>query len=203
MKIVLIGASGTIGRPLADALAKRHEVVRIGRTQGDFQVDITSKESLQQLFEKAAPFDAVVSAAGEARFKPLENLSDEDFAICLMSKLMGQINVVRTGLRYIADRGSFTLVSGVLASEPTPGSAAVSLANAGVEAFARAAALELPRGTRINVVSPPWVSETLAAMGQDASKGMPAAQVAAAFIESVEGTRNGEVLRARDFANKR
>lgn len=202
MKIVLIGATGTIGRPLADALAKSHQVVRVAHARGDVRVDITSKESVQRLFEAVAPFDAVVSAAGAAVFKPLEDLTDEDFALCLRHKLMGQVNLVRTGVRYINDRGSFTLTSGVLADEPAPGSAAISLVNAGIEAFARAAALELPRGIRVNVVSPPWVSETLAAMGRDTSMGMPATEVAAAYVESVEGQRTGEVLPAKDFKNR-
>lgn len=155
-------------------------MVRVARTQGDFQVDITSTASLQRLFESVAPFDAVACAAGDARFKPLGDLIDEDFAVSLANKLMEQVNLVRIGMRYIKDHGSFTLVSGILAVEPAPGSAVISLVNAGLEGFARAAALELPRGIRINVVSPPWVSETLAIMGQDASMGMPAAQVAGA-----------------------
>jgi NAD(P)-dependent dehydrogenase (short-subunit alcohol dehydrogenase family) len=202
MKIVVIGASGTIGRPLAKALAKRHEVVRVAHTQGDRQADITSKESLEQLFEAVAPFDAVACAAGDATFKPLNDLSDADFEVGLESKLMGQVNVVRTATRRINDNGSVTLVSGVLADEPMPGSAAISLVNAGLNGFVRAAALELPRGIRINIVSPPWVRETLAAMGQDESQGMPAAQVVGAYMESVEGRRTGEVLRARDYIGK-
>ena len=87
-----------------------------------------------------------------------------------------------------------------MATEPMRGSAAISLVNAGLEGFARAAALEMPRGVRINVISPPWVSETLAAMGRDADAGMPAAQVARAYVESVEGSENGEVLDARAYA---
>lgn len=89
MKIVVIGASGTIGRSLSETLAKRHEVVRVAHTQGDHRVDITSKESLERLFEAVAPFDAVACAAGDARFKPLNDLTDEDFAVGLESKLMG------------------------------------------------------------------------------------------------------------------
>lgn len=107
-----------------------------------------------------ALFDAIICAAGDASFKPLIELSDEDFTIGLDSKLMGQVNLVRSGLRYINDSGSFTLISSMLAVDPMPGSAAVSLDNAGLNGFVRAAALEFPRGVCINVLSPPWVRET-------------------------------------------
>jgi NAD(P)-dependent dehydrogenase (short-subunit alcohol dehydrogenase family) len=203
MKVIVIGGGGTIGRPVADALSARHEVIRVGRASGDYHADIASSESVIKLFESVAPFDAVVSAAGLARFKPLGELTEEDFAFTLANKLMGQVNLVRLGVKYVSDGGSFTLTSGVLSTEPMPGSAAISLVNAGLEAFARAAALELPRGVRVNVVSPPWVSETLEEMGQDGSAGMPAAQVAAAYVESVEGRRNGETLDARAFGPSR
>jgi NAD(P)-dependent dehydrogenase (short-subunit alcohol dehydrogenase family) len=199
VKVIVIGGNGTIGRPIAEALSARHEVVRVGRNSGAYRADIASTESIVHLFEALAPFDAVVSAAGLARFKPLEALTDEDFAFTLANKLMGQVNLVRIGMRYVSDGGSFTLTSGVLSTEPMPGSAAISLVNAGLEGFARAAALELPRGVRVNVVSPPWVSETLEEMGRDGSQGMPAAEVARAYVESVEGRRTGETLDARSF----
>jgi NAD(P)-dependent dehydrogenase (short-subunit alcohol dehydrogenase family) len=203
MHIVVIGATGTIGKAVADALAGRHEVVRVARQSGDLRVDISSKESIERFFEALGSFDALVSAAGEARFKPLEELSDEDFAFCLANKLMGQVNLVRAGPRHVRDGGSFTLTSGVLGLHPMRGSAAISLVNMGLEGFARAAALEASRGIRVNVVSPPWLTETLEAMGSaraGASGGLPAAAVAKAYIESVESTRTGEVLDAREFA---
>ena len=112
---------------------------------------------------------------------------------------MGQVNLVRIGFSHITDRGSFTLTSGVLSQEPMPGSAAISLVNSGIEGFVRAAALEMPKGVRINVVSPPWVKETLEAMGRDSSSGMPTATVAKAYVESVEGAKNGVVIDARIF----
>ncbi len=202
MKILLIGASGTIGQAVEKALSARHQVVRVGRTKGEFQVDIASADSIKQLYERTAPFDGVVCAAGATRFAPLEKLKDEDFAFSLANKLMGQVNIVRYGMDRINDRGSFTLTSGVLAGEPMPGSAAISLVNAGLEGFVRAAALELQRGIRVNVVSPPWVSETLKSMGQDPAAGMPAAQVAAAYVAAVEGQQTGQVLNARDFKGK-
>jgi hypothetical protein len=111
---VLIGASGTIGRPLADALAERHEVVRVAHTRGDFQVDITSKDSIERLLETLAPFDAVVCVAGDVRFKPLEDLTDEDFAVGLTSKLMGQAAVTLIHPRVVSCRSLITSNIGFL-----------------------------------------------------------------------------------------
>ncbi|HEY9737769.1 MAG TPA: short chain dehydrogenase [Trichocoleus sp.] len=200
MKVVILGASGTIGAEVVRALSARHEIIRVGRSSGDYQVDLMDKASIKALFEAVGDCDAVVSAAGQAKFGPLESLTDEDFEFSLSNKLMGQVNLVRVGLPYVRDNGSFTLTTGILAQSPMPGSAAISLVNAGVEGFMRAAALEAPRGIRVNAVSPPWVSETLEAMGQDGGGGLPAAQVAKAYVESVEGQRTGEVLDAQQFA---
>jgi NAD(P)-dependent dehydrogenase (short-subunit alcohol dehydrogenase family) len=200
MKVVVIGASGTIGQAVVQALAVRHQVIQVGRSSGEYSVDLTSQDSLKRLFESIAPVDAVVCTAGQAKFSPLADLSDADFQFSLENKLMGQVNLVRMGVNSVSDHGSFTLTSGVLSREPMSGSAAISLVNAGLEGFAGAAALEMPRGIRVNVVSPPWVSETLEAMGRDGSAGMPAANVAQAYVESVEGPRNGEVIDARSFA---
>ena len=199
MRVVVIGASGTIGKSVVKALSKRHEVLQVRRSSGDYRVDIASKESVKRLYEILGPFDALVCAAGQAKFGSLETLSDEDFQLSLSNKMMGQVNLVRLGTDYISDNGSITLTSGMLSREPMPGSAAISLVNAGIEGFARAAALEMPRGIRVNAVSPPWVSETLTAMGQDGSGGMPAAKVASAYVASVEGRSNGEILDARVF----
>ncbi|HEX2080300.1 MAG TPA: short chain dehydrogenase [Longimicrobium sp.] len=174
-------------------------MVTAERSGGDLQVDIRSPESIRQMLAQAGRVDAIVSCAGSSAWKPLAELTDEDFELTLHYKLMGQVNLARYGVDAVADGGSITLTSGVLSTEPVPGGAAISLVNAGLEGFARAAALELPRGVRVNVVSPPWVAETLRAMGQDPSAGMPAADVARAYVEAVTGTRTGEVLDARRF----
>lgn len=200
MRVVVVGSSGTLGRAVAANLEKRHEVVRVAHSHGDHHVDIASRESIDKLFRAVGAFDALVSAAGLARFAPLARLTDEDFQLGFSNKLMGQINLVRFGVATIRDGGSFTLTSGVLASEPAPGSASITPVNAGVEAFARAAALELPRGIRINAVSPPWASETLSSLGMDPHGGLPAETIARAYVESVEGHATGQVIDARRFA---
>ena len=194
MKIAVIGATGTIGRSVADELEKRgHEVVRASR-KSPIAVDIEEASSIEALFEGVPDLDAVVCCAGGAGWGPLSSLSDDVFTHSLHYKLMGQVNVVRIAEKRLRDNGSITVTSGVLATKPMPGSAAVSLVNAGLEGFVRAAALDMPRGIRVNVVSPPWVTETLRARKMDESIGSPAASVAKAYVSSVEGRTNGQVI---------
>ena len=146
------------------------------------------------MFARAGAMDAVVCAAGDARFKPFTELTDEDFAFSIRHKLMGQVDLTRIALPLLRPGGSVTLTSGILAREPMPGSGAISLVNAALEGFTRAAALEAPNGIRVNVVSPPWVTETLAALGMDTSAGLPADVVARAYVANVTGSQNGAVI---------
>lgn len=199
MKIVIIGATGTIGRQVLKLLSRSHEIVSVALMDADFHADITSSASIKKLFQEVRPFDAVVSTAGIAKFGTLDELTEEDYMFGLSNKLMGQVNLVRIGRNYINDKGSFTLTSGMLSRHPMPGSSSVSMVNAGVEGFVRAAALEMQRSIRVNAVSPVFVKETLEAMGMDSSKGIPAEKVALAYKESVEGQRNGEVIDVKDF----
>jgi NAD(P)-dependent dehydrogenase (short-subunit alcohol dehydrogenase family) len=199
MKVIVIGSTGTIGRAVADALASSHEVVRASR-HGDVKVDIEDKPSVAALFRQVKDVDAVVSCAGNARFVPLDRLSDEDIAYSIESKLLGQVEVIRQSLAHVRDGGSVTVTSGVLAQRPMPGAAAISIVNAGLEGFVRVAAVEAARGVRVNVVSPPWVTETLVALKMDPTQGLPAATVARAYVAAVTGRGNGETLDPAAFA---
>lgn len=199
MKIVVFGATGTIGKAVADALAARHEVVRVSR-HGPVRADLEDPASVRKLLESLNGVDAVVCCAGSAAFRPLARLEDADFQLGLRSKLMGQVNLVRAAMDGLKDGGSITLTSGVLAREPAPGGAAISMVNAAIEAFGSAAALEMPRRLRVNVVSPPWISETLVALKMDPSQGIPAAACARAYVAAVEGKQNGQTLDARQLA---
>src|SRR5436305_6925584 len=146
MRILLIGATGTIGKAIAAALSRRHEVLLASRQQAPLHVDIADPASIRSLYAHVGKVGAVISAAGQARFKPLDELSDADFRFSLDNKLMGEVNLVRYGLGSVGDGGSSTITSGILAQQPSRGSGAISLVNAGLEGFARAAALEAPRG---------------------------------------------------------
>jgi NAD(P)-dependent dehydrogenase (short-subunit alcohol dehydrogenase family) len=196
MRILIVGATGTIGRPLVAALQNRHELVLASRQKAHEKVDISDPASIRALYKRVGKLDAVVSASGEAKFAPLATLGDEDFAFSIRSKLMGQVNLIRYGFDSVNDGGSFTITSGTLAREPMVGGAVASLLNGGLDSFTRAAALEAPRNIRVNVVSPPWVTETLIAFKMDPSIGIPAAEVARAYVESIEGKQTGAVISA-------
>jgi NAD(P)-dependent dehydrogenase (short-subunit alcohol dehydrogenase family) len=179
---------------VVDAISAGYEVIRASSKTSPTKVDISSPESIRAMYRALGRVDHVVCCAGNAKFSPLEQLSEADFQFCLDNKLMGQVNLVRLGFGNVNDGGSFTVTSGVLSHSPMKGSAAISLVNAGLEGFARAAALEAPRGVRVNVVSPPWVTETLIAFKMDPKGGVPAAQVAKTYVKAVEGEDTGQTL---------
>lgn len=195
MRILIIGATGTIGRAIVSALSAGNEIISASLQRAPIKVDVANPASIRQMYSSLGKLDAVVCAAGQAKFAPLDQLSDADFRFCLDNKLMGQVNIVRYGFAHIEDGGSFTLTTGILAQAPMPGSAGISLVNAGLEGFVRAAALEAPRKIRVNAVSPPWVTETLEALKMDTSQGLPSAVVARSYLRSVTGADTGSILR--------
>jgi NAD(P)-dependent dehydrogenase (short-subunit alcohol dehydrogenase family) len=201
MKILVIGATGLLGTPVARALEANHDVLRASLKGSTLQVDLADPGSIRSLYAKVGQVDAVVCAAGQTVSRPLAALSDSDFELGLNNKLMGQINLVRFGIESLKDGGSFTLTSGQLSRRPVPGAVAVSVANAGVEAFARAAALELPRGLRINAVAPGRVRETLLALKMDPFPGVPADEVAQTYVYAVEGNVTGQTLDVSKISN--
>ncbi|SHK47031.1 short chain dehydrogenase [Paraburkholderia terricola] len=196
MRILIVGATGLLGGELVKLLAAEHEIVTASRKGSDLHVDLSDKASIESMYRRAGTLDAVICVAGTAKFAPLASLADDDFSFSLANKLMGQVNLVRCGAAHVSQGGCFALTSGVLAQQPMEGSAAVSIVNAGVEAFARSAALELRGKARVNVVSPGWVAETLKSMGRDPSQGVPAATVAQAYKRSLGGSATGEVISA-------
>ena len=197
MKIILIGAAGTLGSAVDKALKTRHEIVKVGRKSGDFQVDITDPASIERLFSKVGDFDAVVSTTGDVHFGPLAEITQDKFQIGLRSKLMGQVNLVAFGLKHIRDRGSFTLTTGQINEDPISVGASGAMVNGGLEAFARSAAIELPRGLRINIVSPTVTEESWPAFGPFflGQKPVPASEAARGYVKSVEGMQTGKVYR--------
>ncbi len=154
MKIIIVGATGTMGKHLVGAFEKEHEVVRVAEKGGDVQADITSPESIEKMFKQVGSFDALISTVGPTYVGPWKNLTDKEFRKGVDGKMMGQINLVLIGQHYINPKGSFTLITGALTHDPQLNFANASAANGAVEGFVRAAAIELGNGVRINAVSP-------------------------------------------------
>jgi NAD(P)-dependent dehydrogenase (short-subunit alcohol dehydrogenase family) len=198
-KIILIGASGTIGSAVTNRLIQSHTVIRVGHHQGDHTVDLGSKVSIEALFEKTGSCDHVICTAGLSRFAKLEDATDEDFAVSVNHKLMGQVNLVRIAQRHISKNGSITITTGILAREPMPATAPTAMVNAGLEGFVRAAAIDLNNRIRINAVSPIFVTATAKRMGMPARGTMTAEKTAQAYQAAVEGDMTGQVLDVRDF----
>lgn len=194
MRILIVGAKGTIGSEVVKALSANNEIIEASRSHTAVKVDIRDAASIRAMYKTVGKVDAVVSAAGSGAWKPLAQLTDDDFQTSLGYKLMGQINLIRYGFEHVSDGGSITVTSGILSRDPMQGSAAISLVNAGLEGFVRAAALEAPRRIRVNVVSPPWVNETLKAMKMEGVPGLPAAVVARAYAFAVNGAQTGQVI---------
>lgn len=160
MKIIFVGATGTMGSYLVKALEKEHEIVTVASKGADVGVDITSAESIERMFREIGPFDALVSTAGPTFVGPWAKLDDKSFRQGVEGKMMGQINLVLIGQRYINPKGSFTLITGALTHEPQRNFANASAANGAVEGFVRGAAIELGNGIRINAVSPTVIEDS-------------------------------------------
>lgn len=197
MKIILIGGEGTIGRAVAKELAPRHQVLIAGRSKGDLRVDTTSEESLRKMFTEVGAFDAVICATGRVPFEDFAKLTAEKYMEGLNDKLMGQVNAVRIGSEYIRERGSFTLTSGILGHDPVRGSCAAAMVNGAIEAFVKAAAIELPKQIRINAICPTILTESLDKYGSyfRGFDPVPANKVALSYSKSVEGLQTGQTYK--------
>lgn len=195
MKIIVIGATGTIGQAVVGELAPRHQIIEVARSRGQHQVDISDASSIRALLEKVGKVDAIVSTAGNVHFGPLSTMTPEQFKIGLHDKLLGQVQLALIGQTFINDRGSITLTSGVLSHDPIANGVNGSTVNAGLEGFVRAAAIELPRSIRINVVSPTVLEESVEIYGSyfRGFAPVPGRRVALAYSKSVEGAQTGQV----------
>ncbi|WP_300057124.1 short chain dehydrogenase [uncultured Roseobacter sp.] len=196
MKIILVGAQGDVGQAAYAELSPRHEIVRAGRRSGDVTVDIGDRASIAAMYETVGAFDAVVSTAGTVHFAPLADYTDASFRTGLDTKVMGQVNLVLEGLSRIADGGSFTLTSGVLDRDPIVTGVGAATANGALAGFVTGAAIEMPRGLRVNVVSPGLLEASEARYGAffPGHERVSSARVGRAFAKCVEGAITGQVV---------
>jgi len=200
LKIILIGGAGTIGRKVRQRFAEDHEVIVAGRSSGDVHVDIENQSSIEEMFHTTGNLDAVVCIAGEAKWAAFESMSEDDFYVGLRNKLMGQVNLVRTGVPHMRPGGSITLSTGILADDPVTGTTSPAMVNGALHSFVRAVSLELPRALRINAVSSGLVEDSLDAYRSyfPGHNAVPMAKVVNAYVKSIEGRMSGQVITVYD-----
>ena len=196
MRVVIVGAEGTVGKAAARELGRRHEIIKAGRSTGDVRVDLTKEASIRAMFEKVGKIDAVVAAAGHVHYGPLATMTAEEFKKGLLGKLLGQVNLALIGQHHLGDGGSVTLTSGMVDRDPVRQGANAAAVNGALGAFVKSAALEMPRGIRINVVSPGLLEESVTKFegyfpGHEA---VSSARVGLAYAKSVEGALTGQVI---------
>jgi len=200
MKILIIGGNGTIGSLVSSHFKMQHEVLIAGRSGGDILVDITKSSSIEAMFEKTGKLDAILCIAGEAKWADFKDLSEADYYIGLKSKLMGQVNIVRIGSEFLKQNGSITLSTGILADDPVIKTTSAAMVNGGIHSFVQAVALELENGIRVNAVSLGLV-EVAYEKYKDYFPGhhpIPTPKVINAYVRSVQGKNNGEIIRVYD-----
>lgn len=197
MKVIVIGAAGTIGSAIVEELGRRHDIVTVGKSRGQQQADITDYAQVRALFARIGKADAVVVAAGVMALEPLSGMTPERFRVGLDSKLMGQVHVALAAQHALNDGGSITLTSGIDVYHPIRHASNAVTSNAAVEGFVRGAAIELARGIRINVVTPGLLTESKEAYGHlfPGFETVPARRVALAYARSVEGAQTGQVYK--------
>ncbi|WP_303638167.1 short chain dehydrogenase [Stenotrophomonas tuberculopleuritidis] len=197
MKILLVGASGTLGQAVARHLGQQHQILAAGRHSGELRVDLTDDSSVRALFAQTGPVDAVVSTAGKLHFGPLQQMTPEQFNLGLQDKLLGQVRLALAAQHHLNAGGSITLTSGIVSARPIRDGVNATAVNQALEGFVRAAALELlPRGLRINVVSPNVLVESMDAYGTyfPGFEAVTAQRAALAFQRAVEGIQSGETI---------
>jgi NAD(P)-dependent dehydrogenase (short-subunit alcohol dehydrogenase family) len=196
MKIIIVGANGTVGKTAVDALSSRHEIITVGKSSGDIQVDIENVDSIRTMYQQVGKVDSVVIAVGHGHFGAVDEMTSEQFMTGINHKVLPQINLVLEGFDHVNDGGSFTLTSGVLNRDPIRGGSCAAAANGAIDGFILGAAVDMPRGIRINAVSPE-VLEVSREKYDGFFRGhghVSSEAVGLAYSKAVEGCLNGQIF---------
>jgi NAD(P)-dependent dehydrogenase (short-subunit alcohol dehydrogenase family) len=196
MKIVVVGAEGAVGSAVMNALRDRHEVIKVGRSSGDLHLDVESIDDIRALYQNVGKVDAVIATIGHGYFGPVAEMQSDQFLQGIAHKVMPQVNLVLEGVKHMNDGGSFTLTSGVLNRDPIRGGAAASAANGAIDSFVLGASVDMPRGIRINAVSPGLLDVSVERYEGFFTGFEPVSseRVGLAYLKSVEGANTGQVL---------
>ncbi|MGB3468708.1 MAG: short chain dehydrogenase [Cyclobacteriaceae bacterium] len=201
MKILIIGGNGTIGKRVVKRFRQDHEVIVAGKTSGDVQIDIADSDAIGKMFEHIGQLDSIVCIAGEAKWAKLDDLSEKDYYVGIRSKMMGQVNIARTGKKYLTAGGSITLTTGILGDFPVDMTTSAAMVNGAIHSFVKAAALELTNDLRINAVCSDLVEDSKEKYADyfPGHTPVPMHKVVNAYVMSVMGKINGEIIRLKEW----
>lgn len=199
MKILVVGGTGIIGKEIVKLLSQAHEVIAVGKTNGDYQVNIEDKTAIEQMFKDHPNIDGVISAAGNGMFAPFHSITDEQLDMVLNNKLKGQVNLIRVATKYIKDNGFIIVTSGVASQHFMPGASSITMACLGLEGFVRAIEIEKINHIRINAVSPGLVTESAKLFGFDITGSIPAADTASVYQEVMKSDQSGTVVSVPEY----
>jgi len=207
LKIVVIGGNGTIGKYVVKSLKEGHKTtdvrleILIGGRQkkgNDIEVDISDTKSVAHFFEHNKKIDHLILCCGDGIFGPLSKMTKEQYTTGFQSKGFGQIDVVLQAVKNdsINDNGSITLTSGFLDRFPAPLVHGLSAINGCLHGFVRSAATEMPRGIRLNIVSPGLLTDSVPMFGPvlRGLKPVDGPDVALGYVRSVYGGLNGKIF---------
>lgn len=196
MRVLIVGAEGTVGKAATRELGRRHEIIKAGRSSGDVKVDLTDEASIRAMFKKLNKLDAIVAASGHTHFGPLSTMTGEQFKKGLLDKLLGQVNLALIGQHHLNDGGSITLTSGVVNRDPIRQGANAAAVDGALDAFVKSAAIEMQRGLRINAVSPGLLEESVKRYEGlfPGHEPVSSARVGLAYAKAVEGALTGQVI---------
>lgn len=193
MKIVVIGGTGTIGSAVVNQLKDDHEVITVGYSKGDYQVNIEDKASIEKLLSDIGEVDGIISTCGDGKLAPFHLQSDEDFELALNSKLKGQIDIIRLGVHTVKENGFILITTGTASKDYMPGASSITMANLALEGYVKAINVEPYKGIRINAVSPYYVKETCEMFNFEVPNAISAADTASVYKKVLESDVSGTI----------
>jgi NAD(P)-dependent dehydrogenase (short-subunit alcohol dehydrogenase family) len=194
LKVLVIGANGHIGKAATAAIEADHEVIAASRS-GGLELDLTDPASVERALDEVGTLDAVICAMGSVPWKPFADLAPEDYEAAFTGKVMAQIDLVRLAVPHLNDGGVIVLTTGILARTPVRTGVAAAMANGAIESFVIGAAAEMPRGIRLNAVSPTVLAEATGYHPTfEGFEPVPGREVGQAFRALLEGEDTGKIV---------
>jgi 3-oxoacyl-[acyl-carrier protein] reductase len=163
--LALEGASVAVNYASSKADADKvvDEISKRGGKAIAVQGDVAKKKDIERLFAEAkkafGKIDILVNNAGVYDFKPLEEITENEFHREFNTNVLGMMLATQESLKHFGPEGGSIINIGSLASSLTPPTGVIYNATKGaVDAITRTLAKELgPRKIRVNSINPGMV----------------------------------------------